>query len=395
MTKLPHAQINIVQKIWREIGRPFKQGLRVLYKPYQRLVSEIASLRSDVSLLRSEIASVNKIVPIPKFDEREFIERLFECKRPSTWHDHKIWGEFVSLTRSDELDLLTSRLVAGTDKLSHEVVARYIARRRFIAQYGDGKDDLWKIASQLFGLIYPLDLTEQKRLRALGESYHCPYKFPHGYGKIHMAIGFGLNQFPSEIQEKVAGKDIIDGGGYSGDSAMILSEYGARKVYTFEPNPEVLPIMEKVFAENSMILGSRLDRIEVVPMALGGSKGTVAFRSSGAFDLGANVIKCNDGRSDVQTHSVNMISIDEFVATKSLDVGLIKLDVEGVEFDTILNSKETIIKQKPLLIISIYHRFRDFFEIKPLIESWNLGYKFEIRHHNPPDTNCEFVLMAY
>jgi hypothetical protein len=38
-----------------------------------------------------------------------------------------------------------------------------------------------------------------------------------------------------------------------------------------------------------------------------------------------------------------------------------------------------IIKYKPILLISIYHNKKDFFEIKPLIESWNLGYTFKIR----------------
>ena len=92
---------------------------------------------------------------------------------------------------------------------------------------------------------------------------------------------------------------------------------------------------------------------------------------------------------------IDVISIDEFVEKQQLEVGLIKLDIEGAEYDTILGAKETIMKQKPLLIISIYHTFKDFFEIKPLIESWGIGYKFEIRHHLPNSTEAEFVLMAY
>lgn len=30
------------------------------------------------------------------------------------------------------------------------------------------------------------------------------------------------------------------------------------------------------------------------------------------------------------------------------------------------------------MLISIYHNAKDFFEIKPMLESWNLGYKFKI-----------------
>ena len=41
-------------------------------------------------------------------------------------------------------------------------------------------------------------------------------------------------------------------------------------------------------------------------------------------------------------------------------------------------AKETIKAQKPAMLISIYHQPSDYFGIKPLIESWNLGYVFKI-----------------
>ena len=52
--------------------------------------------------------------------------------------------------------------------------------------------------------------------------------------------------------------------------------------------------------------------------------------------------------------------------------------------------------QKPILPISIYHTAHDFFEIKPLIESWGLGYRFSI--HKPAltygGTISDTVLVA-
>lgn len=41
-------------------------------------------------------------------------------------------------------------------------------------------------------------------------------------------------------------------------------------------------------------------------------------------------------------------------------------------------AKETICTQKPAMLLSIYHQASDYFGIKPLIESWNLGYTFKI-----------------
>ena len=65
------------------------------------------------------------------------------------------------------------------------------------------------------------------------------------------------------------------------------------------------------------------------------------------------------------------------------NIGLIKVDLEGAEQRFLKGAEKTIKAQKPLLLISIYHTPSDFFDIKPLIESWNLGYEFTV--FNPVD----------
>ena len=326
-----------------------------------------------------------------------------EIKRPLRQIRKRLFG-YVDLNRHmdpwgnmelEELQKLRDQLVEGTDALSREVAARFIARRLFCAErdwHPAFRENMWDTISKLLRFTLPLDYEEQKRIQSLGKSYCCPYKFPLLPSSEHMATHFGLNQFPQEIQKKVLNKDVIDGGGYVGDSAMVFTEHNPRKVYVFEPNPDTLPAMRQIIENNATVLGERKDKIEIVPLALGKSAGTVTFRSGGVFDGGAAI--CPNA-SKGNTHKVNVISIDEFVKKNALDVGLIKLDVEGAEYDTILGAKETITKQKPILIISIYHTFKDFFEIKPLIESWGVGYKFEIRHHRPLAYDWEFMLMAY
>jgi hypothetical protein len=93
------------------------------------------------------------------------------------------------------------------------------------------------------------------------------------------------------------------------------------------------------------------------------------------------------------THAIKVTSIDNFA--KDMDIGLIKLDIEGAESEVIEGALETIKKHKPLLIISIYHTPKDFFEIKPILENLNLGYKFMIRHLLPTSTYHEYSLLAY
>jgi len=321
----------------------------------------------------------------------EFVERFSTRPTQRPWileQRQKSWDEFFKLSSNTELKQLQNRLITHTDELSCEVVARYIARRLFCMEYTG--EAAWSILSRLLRLIYPLDYAEQERIKSLAKAYRCPYKLPD-MSYEHMATGFGINQFSPDVQKRLHGKDIIDGGGYCGDSAMVFTEYDPRKVYAFEPNPEILPVMKQVIAENAAILGDRKDRIEIVPAALGKSKGTLTLHSDGELDGGATTLPTLKAKK----YEVNVISIDEFVQKHALEIGLIKLDVEGAEYDTILGAKETIMRQKPLLLISIYHTFKDFFEIKPLIESWDVGYKFEIRDHHPSRPDPDFMLMGY
>lgn len=34
--------------------------------------------------------------------------------------------------------------------------------------------------------------------------------------------------------------------------------------------------------------------------------------------------------------------------------------------------------QRPVLLLSMYHNDRDFFGLKPLLESWDVGYRFKV-----------------
>ena len=90
-----------------------------------------------------------------------------------------------------------------------------------------------------------------------------------------------------------------------------------------------------------------------------------------------------------------MVTIDEVVAEHQLEVGLIKLDVEGVEPDIIQGALTTIKEQKPLLVIAFYHQPEEFYELKPFLESLNLGYKFRVRRSCISSPLGEFVLIAY
>ncbi len=91
---------------------------------------------------------------------------------------------------------------------------------------------------------------------------------------------------------------------------------------------------------------------------------------------------------------VTSISLDEYVKKNMLRVGFIKTDLEGYERNFLLGAENTIRQQRPALSISIYHNYDDFFTIKPLIESWDLGYTFRVLKPLDGRILAETILLA-
>ena len=92
---------------------------------------------------------------------------------------------------------------------------------------------------------------------------------------------------------------------------------------------------------------------------------------------------------------IKIDKLDNIVKENNINPWLIKRDVEWAEYDSILWAEETIKKYKPILLISIYHTPKDFFEIKPLIDSRNLWYKFKIVHCQEWVCFYDILLVAY
>jgi hypothetical protein len=92
---------------------------------------------------------------------------------------------------------------------------------------------------------------------------------------------------------------------------------------------------------------------------------------------------------------LEITDIDSFVRENNVNLGVIKLDVEGLESEIIRGAIESIKKYKPVLLISIYHTPEDFFHIKPFIENLNLSYNFLIRKLAPQRPLGETMLIGF
>ncbi|MDD7346186.1 FkbM family methyltransferase [Helicobacter sp.] len=176
---------------------------------------------------------------------------------------------------------------------------------------------------------------------------------------------FSLKKFESKTLLKIKHRNIIDAGSMVGDSALIFQKYTDKNIYAFEPTNENYEFLLQTIKLNNAT------RIIPVKKALGSEPSQAQISIDGEC---SSIIFNNNTASQ----NVEVITLDSFVHEHNLEVGFIKVDIEGFEQEFLKGAKQTITEQKPAMLISIYHQASDFFEIKPMIESWNLGYSFKI-----------------
>jgi FkbM family methyltransferase len=305
--------------------------------------------------------------------------------------------KFASWTCNGDKQLLSEKirlLAADTDQTSYETILNLLLRYT-LASSSDFAS--FKHANEMnLDYLFPNYIAEQQHQTRLTNDFVLKYRLPENVVVLeHISNHFGMIYFPPEAIKSLVGRDVIDGGGCSGDSAMVFSEYNPKSIHVFEANPQTFPMLKDIIAQNADVLGKEKDKIIPVPLALGREAGKLVLGTTGALDGSASV----SAKNAKYQHEVDVVSIDEYAKQHSLNVGLIKLDVEGAESDVVDGALETIKRDKPLLIISIYHNANDFFEIKPKLEKLNLGYRFIVRHLVSPlqgaMSYCEFCLIGY
>ena len=163
---------------------------------------------------------------------------------------------------------------------------------------------------------------------------------------------------------------IIDGGANDGSiSIKFLSRIkGTCKAYAFEPDGQNFNLL----LEN--IKKHNFGHIEPVMAGLWDNE-SIGFMNTGLSN-GKHFYVDDKG-----TNKIELKSIDTFIKEKNIIPGIIKMDIEGSEIKALKGAKQTIISYKPKLIICVYHKPEDLWDIPLYINSLELGYKFYLGHH--------------
>lgn len=172
----------------------------------------------------------------------------------------------------------------------------------------------------------------------------------------------------AEIYKKIIkpglGEVYVDLGAYNGDTIRELLEFTHGKyasVYALEPD-----------RKNFKKLAKFVD----------GMKHVYAYNSAAwCVDTELPFAAKAGRQSAITAASENMVearSVDTILDGKPASI--IKMDVEGFEREAIWGAALTISHYSPKLMVSLYHRNEDIFELPLLIRKLNPDYKLYVRH---------------
>jgi len=150
-----------------------------------------------------------------------------------------------------------------------------------------------------------------------------------------------FNQYVKE------GDNVIDAGAYIGTHTIQLSKLVGDEgtVITIEPINLIIECLSKT------IEARKLKNVELVPMALGDHDNDIKTYTTRYDGRSSNINKRRknlDKLLDVETITIDTLCKD------FNELKLIKMDVEGSEWEALAGAKKTIRKMKPIIILETW-----------------------------------------
>jgi FkbM family methyltransferase len=252
----------------------------------------------------------------------------------------------------------------------------------------------WKYP-EVFLPYYGLDVPEvylrnAEHLRECHEAFADPASRQEFYGQLRWRI---LGDFDAVRQAHSYTPYIdtglfrhrdnevfVDCGAFTGDT--IQSFLGERSnvfghIVGFEPDPANYRKLQETTGGLPPLVRSKID---IYSYAVSKEKQTLRFDAEGL----ASSRVCDQGQLEVQA-----IRLDHFLKRPPT---LLKMDIEGAEYDALLGAQDSIRRFGPVLGICIYHLPEDLWRIPLLMRSLRPDYRLFLRSHD--DQGWDLVAYA-
>ena len=213
------------------------------------------------------------------------------------------------------------------------------------------------------------------------EFFFKKFFFPEGFllkRRLQRSIKRNDEQEINLVKKFIkSGTDSIDVGVYRGVYSYEMSKY-SEKVHSFEPNPIIFKYINKN-------LKKFIKNIHLYNFALSNQNKTInlkiPIRNSNSnkeifeeyYEMGKATIHNENNVENYENFEIQTKKIDELSFDNK--ISFIKIDVEGHELEVIEGAKNTIKRDKPVLLVEIEKQYTK----KEVAESINfinsLGYK--------------------
>lgn len=255
--------------------------------------------------------------------------------------------------------------------------------RAFIDQL-DTKHTLYIPEVPLYGgevfntACYSKHLTEIQRVRALLGDAESVDIFDD-------ALQFRLTGKPEYLRRTCENTDairnllgssgirvILDGGAFRGDSAaeFCTALPDAEVIYAAEADSRTFRYLEAYAAEEKRC------SIQPVHCALWDTVEELQYTSSASRGSGESGRNRRAKETIVQAQTIDSLFPD------NTPVDLIKLDVEGAERKALAGGEKTIRTQAPSMMVSLYHRTEDLWDLPLLLHEWLPEHTLHLRRPN-------------
>jgi FkbM family methyltransferase len=264
--------------------------------------------------------------------------------------------------------------------LARAIATKQILRRKATLLFQQGMG----LAGKALPLSTKMQLAQKSSKLAHLLLHDGDVEFTGYLGNCHMWVNA---RYPSEraiicnrYEEDLAhvveqfvkpGSICLDIGASSGTVAMLLAKKVAPsgKVFAFEPGPSLFSRLERNVQSNPNLHSI----FKLQNVGLSNQVGTLFFKEDAEFP-GNAYLWANKGES------VPVIRLDDFMEKEGIsEIGFMKIDVEGMEWEVLDGARETLKRDRPIVFFEtlVHHEvFRNIPVVKKSAELlMNLNYE--------------------
>ncbi len=379
---------NPYKEIFDQINKNQKVCIYGLGEIGEAIKNELAKQREDVEVVcfidtnkKGHLAGLNIISP-------------FELKNYKNKYDKII---ISSNAHRNDMNLILRALGIEQENIikmpSKEILdaikAEKINRTKAIFKYSSDKKLYQLLGEKRFGIG-----NKQKNQRIIEDKFNSY--------KERIGDNVPLEQYFEHIN-KDAIKVVIDGGAFNAlHSLFFCVEFkNIEKVYAFEPNYDDVKMLDSYFDKEpskynlTAQLIENYPEVEIVKKGLWDKEEILEFKDVARNRAASGICQAEpyyvDDVGDIV--KIETTFIDKFVKDKQIKkVDFIKLDVENSEIKVIEGAKNTILRDRPQMAISIYHSCEHFLNIPLILDEMLKDYIFRLGHYTR--TTSETVLYA-